>query len=53
MSAQLLADAKLETLVKKLAEKQYQKDAGERREDYLIDKLQLMRKEVEQFDRVI
>ena len=49
MAAKLVADAKLETLGKKLAAKQAQKAARDRREQYLIEKLQLLREEVEEY----
>ena len=49
MAAKLVTDSKIDNLLKELAEHKAQKTAADRREKYLIYKLQLLREEVGEY----
>ena len=49
MADKLVADSKIDTLVKELAENKAKKTAADRREKYLIYTLKLLREEVGEF----
>ena len=49
MAAKLVADSKMDNLLKEPAEHKAQKNAADRRKKYLVYKLQLLREEVGEF----